>query len=283
MIDISGNSYDNWDDRGILDREGFASVTSCGYQKFITKNFTITRDRGRVDYQVIYLLEGKGHYKFPDGIREIGKGYVLLFQPGQPQNYTYYFKDKPELYWIHFSGYAVKDLLERLNIGDRQVYYVGDSKECIELLKKTTYELQLKRPGFMSYGAAYLIELLASIARKQADLDLESGAVITEDIRKAILNMHMNYSRELSVSDLARECNLSLFRFIHKFKASTGMTPLSYLIKIRMDAARKLLSDSSLSVSEVASVVGYKDPLYFSKAFKKLEGTSPKNFKMKDI
>jgi AraC family transcriptional regulator, arabinose operon regulatory protein len=283
VINIDGNSYDNWDDRGILDGEQFASVTSCGYQKFITKNYTVAREKGRIDYQIIYIVEGKGCYTFEDGYREVEKGNIVLFLPSQPQNYTYYYKDKTELYWIHFSGYAVKGLLEKLGIHSQQVLYIGDNKECIELLKKTTYELQLKRPHFINYTCAYLIELLSSIARKLDDMSLESSITITEDIRKAILNMHMNYGKELSVKELAKECNLSLFRFIHKFKSSTGMTPLSYLIKVRMDVACELLSNSSLSVSEVASIVGYKDPLYFSKAFKKTKGVSPKNYKQRGL
>jgi AraC-like DNA-binding protein len=74
-------------------------------------------------------------------------------------------------------------------------------------------------------------------------------------------------------------CSLSLFRFIHKFKDLTGMTPIEYLTQIRINEAKFLLSNSPLNVAEISSIVGYDDPLYFSRVFKKVTGISPKNYK----
>ena len=278
MINIASNSYSNWDDRGIEDMDNFVSITSCGFQKFITKNYKITRETGRIDYQIIYIVGGKGYFQFGDGTREISKGHMVTYLPGQSQSYHYNYEDGTELYWIHFSGYAMKDFLQKLGIWDKQVLHVGDHIECVELFKKITYELQVKRPQFNHYACAYLIEMLSAVARK-SELELDNNEAITEDMRKAILYMYENYNKDYYISQVARECNLSLFRFIHKFKASTGMTPLQYITKIRIDTAKDLLSNSSLSVSEVSSIVGYEDALYFSKVFKSITGTAPKTFK----
>ena len=279
MISIAGNAYSNWDDKGVLNIDNFVSVTSCGFQKFLTRNLKIKREAGRIDYQLIYISEGKGYFQFGDDTLEISKGNLVVFLPGQPQCYNYKWEDGTELYWIHFTGYAIKEFMEELGIWYKQVLYIGDNKECIELFKKITYELQLKRHQFIHYASAYLIEMLSSISRKQSEFDIESNITITDDIKKAILYMHAYYNKDVYVNELAKECNLSLFRFIHKFKASTGITPLQYLTKIRIDAAKDLLSNSSLSVSEVSSIIGYEDPLYFSKVFKSVTGISPRVFK----
>ncbi len=279
MINIMGNSYNNWFDGGINDTENFVTVTSCGFQKFITKDRKVSREKGRVDYQIIYVTEGKGYFQFDPVQEEIPKGSIITYLPGQPQNYSFNCSDSSEIYWIHFSGYGVKELLEKLELYNKQVLYIGNIIECIELFKKITYEIQVKRPLYIGYTSAYLTEMLSCIARKRSDMELESGSMITDDIKKAILTMHSNYSKNFYVNDLAKECNLSLYRFIHKFKSSTGMTPLQYLTKIRMDTAKDLLTNSNLSVSEVSHIVGYTDPLYFSKAFKNFTSISPSDFR----
>lgn len=279
MINILGNSYSDWNDSGINDIENFVSVTSCGFQKFITKDLTISREKGRIDYQIIYIVEGKGTFHFGGQQQEISQGSIITYLPWQPQLYSYNCIDGTELYWIHFSGYAVKEFLEKLNLYDHQVLQVGYVKECIELFKKITYEIQVKRSQFTHYASAYFIELLSCLARKRSNIEPESGMSITDDIRKAILMMHQNYSQPFYVNELAKACNLSLYRFIHKFKGSTGLTPLQYMTKIRMDTAKDLLSNSSLSVSEVSRIVGYPDPLYFSKVFKSSTSLSPSGFK----
>ena len=80
------------------------------------------------------------------------------------------------------------------------------------------------------------------------------------------------------ISAMSRFCNLSTDYFSHQFKTLTGYAPVQYLNRLRIEKAKELLLTEDLSVSEVAALVGYKDPLYFSKAFKKATGSSPKMF-----
>ena len=77
----------------------------------------------------------------------------------------------------------------------------------------------------------------------------------------------------------AEMCYMCRDRFNHVFKDITGYSPNQYLIKIRIDRAKQLLSDENLSVKETAEIVGYTDINYFSRLFKKSTGVSPKGFK----
>lgn len=67
--------------------------------------------KGRRDYQILYVASGKAHFWF-DGVEEVvTSGHMVLYQPKEIQKYVYYVEDHPEVFWIHFTGYDVKNIL----------------------------------------------------------------------------------------------------------------------------------------------------------------------------
>jgi AraC-like DNA-binding protein len=278
MINISGYLTPNWIETGIINTDTFLIAAGCGYQKFITQDFEICRKNGRVDFQLIYLIKGCGWYTFKNETKEIREGNIIIYKPDEPQIYQYYFKDNPELYWIHFSGFAVQDYLDKLSLSNNAWYYVGFNDKCIDLFKKLIYELNIKNFSYECYISAYLLELLSRFSTLSNTTNSEMS-LTDKDIKKAVMLIHSNYNKKYSINDLAKDCNLSISRFMHKFKATIGITPMQYFTQIRINEAKDLLSYPSLNISEVSSIIGYGNPLYFSRIFKKETGMSPSEFK----
>lgn len=98
-------------------------------------------------------------------------------------------------------------------------------------------------------------------------------------VAKAVNYLLEHYSEDISLVTVARELNISPGYFSRLFKEEIGVPFKSYLIAIRMDKAKQLLSQNGLAVSQVAAAVGYADPNYFSEAFRKHEGISPSEYK----
>ncbi len=84
---------------------------------------------------------------------------------------------------------------------------------------------------------------------------------------------------QMSVSRLARSVKLSRTHFSRRFKAETGLSPSQYIRSIRIKRARELLETSSLSVKEIAALVGAGDESHFLRAFKKVHGLSPTEYR----
>lgn len=106
-----------------------------------------------------------------------------------------------------------------------------------------------------------------------------SHAVHDSEIRKAIDHMHANVSKAWTVESLAKTVGLSRAGFAAKFKKSMGKTPLHYLTVLRIQKGIRLLSESEEKIETIAFEVGYQDAFGFSKAFKKLTGHSPRDFR----
>ncbi len=80
---------------------------------------------------------------------------------------------------------------------------------------------------------------------------------------------------KIKEGDVAALCNMSPFKFSRAFKRCYGVTFQEYLINARMEKASQLLVNPNVLVADVASQVGFKDPSYFTRAFKKVKGISP--------
>ena len=101
------------------------------------------------------------------------------------------------------------------------------------------------------------------------------------ELSSSISYINANYTSEIFVPDLAAMEGLSVSRYNVRFKSITGVSPVKYIIGLRMSHASSLLSDTNLSVSEIGEIVGYSDNHFFSKSFKEHFGLSPVAYRQK--
>ncbi len=99
------------------------------------------------------------------------------------------------------------------------------------------------------------------------------------EIQRAIEMMHAHFGEKLSIPQLAMKVNCSGSHFSRLFKQETGTTPTGYLIRIRIDKARKLLSSTAKNATEIAFICGFASTAHFSGTFRKLVGISPLRYR----
>lgn len=98
-------------------------------------------------------------------------------------------------------------------------------------------------------------------------------------IRKAIKYIDKNFHQNISLDDVAKEMNMSYHYFSKFFKDSTGKNFVDYLTDLRIEKSKNILKDVTINVKEVCFEVGYSDPNYFSKIFKKVTGMTPTEYR----
>ena len=103
-----------------------------------------------------------------------------------------------------------------------------------------------------------------------------------ENIENVIKYIDNNYTENHPVQHYANMCNLDRYYFIKLFKEYTGISPVFYRTKIRIEKAKELLTTTQMSIAEIAEMVGYQNPYYFSRIFKIHTGISPYFFKPKN-
>ncbi|WP_396327230.1 helix-turn-helix domain-containing protein [Hydrogenoanaerobacterium sp.] len=88
-----------------------------------------------------------------------------------------------------------------------------------------------------------------------------------------------NFKENISLDDLAKLTHTNKYYLAHSFSKSFGVSPINYLLKKRIDESKMLLSTTNHSVSQIAQIVGFSSPSYFSQAFVKAAGQPPSQYR----
>lgn len=96
----------------------------------------------------------------------------------------------------------------------------------------------------------------------------------------AYIYFHTHYADELSLKDIADAGTMSIAQCNRCFNKMLNVTPYEYLIQYRLQKATNLLKDATLNVTEISEIVGFNNVTYFTQAFKKVYGISPKKYRM---
>ena len=254
-------------------------INCCGYIRI--DDFDVSLNRTRMDFYLIYLINGAGHYITGNDTITAKAGSIIIYRPEEHQHYYYEAFEKTELYWIHFTGSQAESLMNELDFSGNNFYQIGIHAEYIELFENIIHELQIKKPHFHQLCISYLLQLLSSFSRDAGFLQNSEKAPENNYLENVIKVMNEEFQQEHAMDYYAKKSNLSLFQFIRNFKKLTRYSPAKYVEKLRIAKARELLRDSSLSITEISAIVGYKDPFYFSKVFKKASSITPSEFRIR--
>lgn len=277
MISFSAFLFDQDLESSNVD-EAFV-VHSCGHYRLInSEEFHTIRPSGRKDYQLIYVASGKARFYVGEEVKILNEGSLFLYKPLEAQDYKYIRRENPEVYWIHFGGDYVPQILEKLYL-NRQIMNVGIQNEYKEIFEEIIRELIMKRTSYIEMTKQLGQKLFILFSRYMQEMGAE-GSKRNEKIDIIIELINKEYRNELQVETLAKKYGFSTCWFINQFKEYTGYTPLQYITKVRLGKAKELLHSNVYNISEIAELCGYDNPLYFSRIFKKHYGKSPKEYRL---
>ena len=102
-----------------------------------------------------------------------------------------------------------------------------------------------------------------------------------ESIKNAQLYIEDNFHEKLNVKEIAQKVNLNERSFLRRFKKATSNTPLEYIQRVKIEAAKKKLESTTKTILEIMYFIGYNDEKAFRATFKKYSGLSPKEYQRK--
>lgn len=251
----------------------------CGYEKYQPKYGFGPAIRD--NYVLHYIEEGKGQFIYNGKTYHLQAGDLFLLKENELLYYEADINEPWSYYWLGLSGTKVADYF-KLSTLMQEGYAIARDFEATQLIGETIkfivtqnitkdyYSIETLQILSKIYEVLYLIAHQfplkeASKQKSTHQLYFEARTIMDKQYGNETLNV--NYIAELL------GVNRSYLSTI--FKEHEQMTPKDYLTKVRMSRAKQLLESSDLTVKIVALSVGYSDPLYFSKTFKKYYGYNP--------
>lgn len=250
--------------------------TSLGFYPHACGHF-IRRPR-HDDWLILYCVGGRAVAEVGDRKVTVVPGDMLAFPPGVSHAYWTLDEDPWTVYWVHFTGTKAHAYWRHAGFSeDRFVYslsvraklaeefkFLLDSRRSPHNLKMAVHTAHVVR-DLLSYLA--LIWPATKSSRSQLDL---------ERIHSLMLQQ---LEGTLQLDELAAAAHLSRYQFAHEYRRQTGVSPIAHFIRLKIDRACYILDTSTLSIKEIGNVLGYTDPYYFSRQFKKVMGYSPEHYR----
>lgn len=264
-----------------MDKSRPLIVGSCGTYRLKTlEKLPTWSPKGRIDYQLLYVAAGKTHFYINGNEQIVTAGHMVLYKPKEEQKYDYYAVDKPEVYWVHFTGSNVKNILRHYDIPiNEHVFYCGTPATYTMLFKQMIQEFQTCRVGYEELLEMCLRELLLVVQRTRLEKPAIVPTHVQEEMEAARQYFHEHYNEQINIEEFAQSMHSSISLFMRNFKKVFNTSPKQYILNLRMNNAQNLLETTDYSVAEIAAIVGYDNPLYFSRLFHKQKGQPPKDYR----
>lgn len=247
---------------------------SCGFHQVTLYNHQVIRPEGRPDYQIIYITKGLGSFTIDGTSIELTQGQLILYPPGSPQMYHYLASKQTAYYWMHFVGVKNHLELEPLFAKGPKIIDIGVQPPICDAFEAIISEFINREQYYTQISNHYLYTLLLTILRHHQKSQIKHSTIET-NIHETANYMRNHYAKKNSLQVYADYSHLSISRFITNFQSVFNQSPMKYLKKIRLENAAWLLLNTSQPISDIAISIGYDDPLYFSRAFKKEYHISP--------
>ena len=150
--------------------------------------------------------------------------------------------------------------------------------QAMRLVDALDVELSARAEGYQFMAIAVFMQLVGSLSRAYAKSQRADSHALFR-IGQALSHLEQHFHEVMELSSLARVANMSQRNFIRNFQAALGMSPIAYLLQLRINRAASLLRLTDQSVTEIAFRVGFADSNYFARQFRKHLGTTPSAYR----
>lgn len=240
----------------------------------------VERPGGTPQLVLIHCLQGEGWLEMGASRWRVQPGQAIVILPGEAHAYGASTDNPWTIYWVHMAGAQAGRVARMLGVDATKPLLNPGFDPALPPLYEAIIS-QLAR----GYASAILLDASLSLGRLVARLALdaarpEGGAIsVSARVERTLTLMEQNLDGQIRVADLAEHANMSPSHFAAVFKRKTGFSILDYFVRLKMQRAGYLLDSTKVSIKVIAAELGFDDPLYFSRQFRRVHGCSPSDYR----
>ncbi|MCR8660222.1 AraC family transcriptional regulator [Paenibacillus endoradicis] len=274
---------------------------SIHYAQMQTMPYGKLPRRRLYDYELLYVSHGEAATEMNGQRYVLQEGQLIFLSAGIYHQNEITSRPNSQFIGIHF------DFFDELDIQTEEDMVVNEDKvqsnkfcieavassfsplsedpvytpplACVQLMEQLVYEFTNRSLGYELVCKALMLQILAHLLRTQITRQLADKSIHTIAIKKLMDAIQADPSASWNNKALAEIMCLNEDHMAKLFKKVARMTPGEYVSSIRHHHARRLLRETHLSIEAIGGNIGYDDPHYFSRIFRKHEGISPKQYR----
>jgi len=268
---------------GILQKEGiyfhaassFAQENLCyplwGATYLCTPPYRVERKEGLACFLLFYIQRGEMRFHYRDREFTAPADSAVLLDCKQPHGY--HAAEEVSFHWFHCAGTAMQAYADRLWAQQGAVFpeRFAAERHFVDVLE----QLRSGSPN-EDLISVRIFQILCLLSMP----DSAAAQPFSAPVERARAFMAAHFSEGLSIDDIADAAALSRYHFSRLFRKETGFAPYEYLMQLRFRHAKQLLSDTVLSVEEIAAQCGFCSASNLIRAFRQDTGMTPHQFRM---
>lgn len=232
----------------------------------------------RDHYLIHYVVSGKGYYRIRSQTFCLETGDIFLIYPNTEVTYYADQNDPWEYYWVGFAGNDAPYLLASCGFTASEPVLLRCARG--EEIRKQLYSIYQARGNTLADAAGMTgqLYLLFSLLIPGESVQIQKSPEQIY-IEKSIGYIASHYSYPITIQEIADYIGISRSHLFRIFQHYLDISPKAYLSHYRLKQACRLLKESNLSITAIATSVGYDNSLYFSKAFRGYKGMPPSQYR----
>ncbi len=226
------------------------------------------------DHELVLIVSGNGTVNLPDRKINVRPGMLLHFAPGVPHSLAADHENPMAFYAVHFDVFTFSPDSVPMKISP-QIDEVNTPPDfsVFKTLFKNIIELKNSAPyGYILGCRSQLEEILFRL------MTVGTNYGFSQKAERIISYIDRNVDKKLTLSVVASVFSINGSYLSKLFKTATGYTVTEYINKTKVNKAKEYIIEGNLKIKDISTMLGYEDPLYFSRVFKKLEGVSPAGY-----
>nr|WP_154983378.1 AraC family transcriptional regulator [Paenibacillus xylanexedens] len=238
------------------------------------------------DYYLLHYVEkGAGTFRTELHTYDLAAGDCFLIHPGQLVSYQSHNRKPWQYRWIAFTGSEAAGHVEQAGFRpEKSVFHAGTACDISNWLSvmQDAFAERKESAHYTSLGTLYMILAEAQTHLSEGQTLTSGESSIRRTVKQMIQYMSTQYAYPVSIEQMSESLGYNRAYLSRIFKQETGLTPVTYLLKLRIDKSRQLLRERpDLSIEQVSASVGMPDALYFSRQFKRFHGEAPTLYREK--
>ena len=229
--------------------------------------------------ELFFIVGGKGQFLIQDTLYPVDMNNLVIINPNIL--HTEVSLNAQPLEYIVLGIEEVELVPGKNTNGPFCILDHYESMEISSCLRNILREMEQKNTGYEDVCQAYLEILIIRLMRNTALVVPTEPQVISANRQCAAVRRYidLHFKESLTLDQLAQEVHMNKFYLSHAFKREYGVSPINYLIARRINESKYLLTETDLSMSQIAQLLGFSSLSYFSQAFRKTQEVSPMEFR----
>ncbi len=229
--------------------------------------------------ELFYIIGGDGQFQIDEKLFPVHSNQLVVVNPNIIHTEVSY--EAHPLEYIVLGIEGVELTIPGSDEARYCIYSFPENNDVLTCMKQVLQEMQECRPEYQTACLAFMDIILVQLMRNASVSVTPTSSRFPANRQCASVRQYIDqhYKESITLDILAEKVSINKFYMAHAFKREYGVSPINYLISCRIREGKKLLAETDLSLSQIATVLGFSSSSYFSQSFRNAEGISPTEYR----